>query len=103
MTPECLPAGPFAERPTLAARPAGHGDRSRIGHAAKRSERLALNQDYQGLGQDPVIRHRFPRLFGLHRGHDRIHVGNIHQDPDPRRLFRGSELVEPQHKFLDLG
>src|SRR5512132_330641 len=60
---------------------------------------LLLDEDYQGLGQDPVVRHCFSRRRSLHRGHDRVHVGHVHQHSDAspvRRIDERSNVRHPQ-------
>src|SRR5215212_676131 len=37
------------------------------------------------------MRHRVTGSLGLHRGHQRLHVGNVHHQPDPRRVLRSDE------------
>ena len=37
------------------------------------------------------MRHRFGRRLGLHRSHDGIHVGNVHEQPHPGRVLRVDE------------
>ena len=61
--------------------------KSRAGEPQRRCGRcpwlyreLRLDEDHQGLGQDTVVRHRLGHRFGLHRGHEAIHIGDVHED-----------------------
>jgi len=56
---------------------------------------LRLDEDNQRLGQDPVIGHCLCGLRGFHRGHQRIHVGHVHQHGDVRlvrQIDKGSNV-----------
>ena len=53
--------------------------------------KLRLDEDHQGFGQHAVIRHRVGHRLGLHRSHDGIHVGNVHEYRHPGRVLRVDE------------
>jgi hypothetical protein len=55
-----------------------------------RSE-LSLDEDHEGFGQHAVVRHRLRRALGLHRAHERVHVGDVHQHSNTSPVLRVDE------------
>src|SRR3954454_14620668 len=60
---------------------------------------LRLDQHHQRLGNDSVMCHRIRNWLRLHRGHDGIHVSNVHHQPDSARVLwiaKCSDLGGPE-------
>jgi len=56
---------------------------------------LRLDENHEGFGENPVVGHRLCGLRALHRGHNRIHVGHVHEHGDAspvRRIDKGSDV-----------
>src|SRR5579872_4200528 len=79
--------------PSVKKPPAGRGWRKPGGLTARllRMVKLRLDEDHQRLGQHAVMGHRFGRPFGLHRSHENIHIGHIHEHRYPGRVLRVDE------------
>ena len=63
---------------------------------------LRLDQEHQALGDDAVVVHRGGGPLGLHRGHDGVHVGHVHEDRDVVRIPRvdeGADVGDPENRL----
>ena len=54
--------------------------------------KLRLYEDHQSVADHAVICHRLGHRLGLHRGHESIHIGNIHQYRRSGRVLRVDEM-----------
>lgn len=54
-------------------------------------EALCLDENHQALGHHAVMRHGLGSRPGLHRAHDGVHVGNVHEHRNSDRVLRVDE------------